>query len=108
MSASQELEKAATSYALDAVKMDKQGNKGRAITLYQKAIESLLAACSALPRIRFKQSLRAKSNRLPRTNQSPTGFRFAPGCPTRNGARSRGKRELKKPHLKAKTTAKNS
>jgi SpoVK/Ycf46/Vps4 family AAA+-type ATPase len=49
MSASQELEKAATSYALDAVKMDRQGNKGRAITLYQKAIESLLQLVQLYP-----------------------------------------------------------
>lgn len=49
MSASQELERAATAYALDAVKMDKQGNKGRAITLYQKAIESLLQLVQLYP-----------------------------------------------------------
>ena len=49
MSASQELERAATSHALDAVKMDKQGNKGRAITLYQKAIESLLQLVQLYP-----------------------------------------------------------
>src|SRR3989304_1979536 len=49
MSASQELEKAATSYALDAVKFDKQGQKGRAITLYQKAIESLLQLVQLYP-----------------------------------------------------------
>ncbi len=49
MSASQELERSATSYALDAVKMDKQGNKGRAITLYQKAIESLLQLVQLYP-----------------------------------------------------------
>jgi len=49
MSASQELEKAATAYALDAVKFDKQGNKGRAITLYQKAIESLLQLVQLYP-----------------------------------------------------------
>ncbi|MFB3888543.1 MAG: AAA family ATPase [Candidatus Bathyarchaeia archaeon] len=49
MSASQELEKAATAFALDAVKMDKQGNKGRAITLYQKAIESLLQLVQLYP-----------------------------------------------------------
>jgi SpoVK/Ycf46/Vps4 family AAA+-type ATPase len=49
MSASHELEKSATSYALDAVKMDKQGNKGRAITLYQKAIESLLTLVQLYP-----------------------------------------------------------
>ncbi len=34
---------------LDAVKMDKQGNKGRAITLYQKAIESLLQLVQLYP-----------------------------------------------------------
>ena len=49
MSASQELEQAATAYALDAVKVDKQGAKGRAITLYQKAIESLLQLVQLYP-----------------------------------------------------------
>jgi SpoVK/Ycf46/Vps4 family AAA+-type ATPase len=49
MSASHELEKAATAYALDAVRMDKQGQKGRAITLYQKAIESLLQLVQLYP-----------------------------------------------------------
>ncbi len=49
MSASHELEKAATTYALDAVRLDKQGAKGRAITLYQKAIESLLQLVQLYP-----------------------------------------------------------
>ena len=49
MSASSELEKAATGYALEAVKVDKQGSKGRAITLYQKAIESLLQLVQLYP-----------------------------------------------------------
>lgn len=49
MSASHELEKAATTYALDAVKMDKAGQKGRAITLYQKAIENLLQLVQLYP-----------------------------------------------------------
>jgi len=49
MSASQELEQAAKAYALDAVRLDKQGAKGRAITLYQKAIESLLQLVQLYP-----------------------------------------------------------
>ena len=49
MSASQELEKAATTYALDAVRLDKQGAKGRAIALYQKAIENLLQLVQLYP-----------------------------------------------------------
>jgi SpoVK/Ycf46/Vps4 family AAA+-type ATPase len=49
MSASQELEKAATQFALDAVRLDKQGAKGQAITLYQKAIESLLQLVQLYP-----------------------------------------------------------
>jgi SpoVK/Ycf46/Vps4 family AAA+-type ATPase len=49
MSASQELEKAATAYALDAVRLDKQGAKGKAIALYQKAIESLLQLVQLYP-----------------------------------------------------------
>jgi SpoVK/Ycf46/Vps4 family AAA+-type ATPase len=49
MSASSELEKAATAYALDAVRLDKQGQKGRAITLYQKAIEALLQLVQLYP-----------------------------------------------------------
>jgi len=49
VSASHELEKAATAYASDAVRMDNQGQKGRAITLYQKAIESLLQLVQLYP-----------------------------------------------------------
>jgi SpoVK/Ycf46/Vps4 family AAA+-type ATPase len=49
LSASHELEKAATAYALDAVRLDKQGAKGRAITMYQKAIESLLQLVQLYP-----------------------------------------------------------
>ena len=49
MSASHELEKNATNYALEAVRLDKQGAKGRAITLYQKAIESLLQLVQLYP-----------------------------------------------------------
>ena len=49
MSASSELEISATPYALDAVRLDKQGQKGRAITLYQKAIESLLQLVQLYP-----------------------------------------------------------
>ena len=49
MSASQELEKSATAFALDAVRLDKQGAKGQAITLYQKALESLLQLVQLYP-----------------------------------------------------------
>jgi SpoVK/Ycf46/Vps4 family AAA+-type ATPase len=49
MSASQELEKAATNFALEAVRLDKQGSKGMAITMYQKAIESLLQLVQLYP-----------------------------------------------------------
>ncbi len=49
MSASQELEKNATTYALEAVRLDKQGSKGMAITMYQKAIESLLQLTQLYP-----------------------------------------------------------
>ncbi|MFQ6073814.1 MAG: AAA family ATPase, partial [Candidatus Bathyarchaeia archaeon] len=49
MSASQELEKAATSYAREAVRLDKQGAKGMAITMYQKAIETLLKLAQLYP-----------------------------------------------------------
>ena len=76
MSASHELEKAATAYALDAVRMDKQGQKGRAITLYQKAIESLLQLCTIIPGIRFKQSLRSTRYSVSGTYQSLTRSGF--------------------------------
>jgi len=49
MSASQELEKSATNFALEAVRLDKQGAKGMAITTYQKAIESLLQLVQLYP-----------------------------------------------------------
>ena len=49
MSASQELEKAATNYASEAVRLDKQGSRGMAITMYQKAIETLLRIVQLYP-----------------------------------------------------------
>ena len=49
VSASQELEKDATNFALEAVRLDKQGSKGMAITMYQKAIESLLQLVQLYP-----------------------------------------------------------
>ena len=49
MEASQELEKSATNYALEAVRLDKQGAKGMAITMYQKAIETLLKLVQLYP-----------------------------------------------------------
>jgi len=49
MEASQELEKSATNCALEAVRLDKQGSRGMAITMYQKAIESLLRLVHLYP-----------------------------------------------------------
>jgi len=49
MSASHELEKLATNYAIEAVRLDKQGAKGMAITMYQKAIENLLKLVQLYP-----------------------------------------------------------
>lgn len=49
MSASQELEKNATNYASEAVRLDKQGSRGMAITMYQKSIESLLHLVQLYP-----------------------------------------------------------
>jgi len=49
LSASSELEKSATNYAIEAVRLDKQGSKGMAITMYQKAIETLLKLVQLYP-----------------------------------------------------------
>jgi len=49
MSASHTLEKTATSYALEAVRLDKQGARGMAITMYQRAIETLLKLVQLYP-----------------------------------------------------------
>ena len=49
MSASQELEHAATKYALEAVRLDKQGSRGMAITMYQKGISTLLKLVRLYP-----------------------------------------------------------
>ena len=49
MSASQELEKNATNYASEAVRLDKQGSRGMAITMYQKSIGSLLQLVQLYP-----------------------------------------------------------
>jgi SpoVK/Ycf46/Vps4 family AAA+-type ATPase len=42
MSAAEELEKSATSYACEAIRLDRQGARGMAITTYQRAVEILL------------------------------------------------------------------
>ncbi len=49
MNASQEFEKSATNYALEAVRLDKQGSRGMAITMYQRAIETLLKLVQLYP-----------------------------------------------------------
>ncbi|MFA5365288.1 MAG: AAA family ATPase [Candidatus Bathyarchaeia archaeon] len=49
MSASEELEQAATKYALEAVRLDRQGSKGMAITMYQKGISTLLKLVRLYP-----------------------------------------------------------
>jgi len=43
------MEKAATNYAIEAVRLDKQGSKGMAITMYQRAIETLLKLVQLYP-----------------------------------------------------------
>jgi len=49
MDAPQELENSATNYALEAVRLDKQGSRGMAITMYQKTIEILLKLVQLYP-----------------------------------------------------------
>lgn len=49
LSASSELEKSATNYAIEAVRLDKQNSKGMAITMYQKTIETLLKLVQLYP-----------------------------------------------------------
>ncbi len=49
MSASQELERAATNSANEAVRLDRQGSKGMAITMYQKSIATLLKLVQLYP-----------------------------------------------------------
>lgn len=49
MSASQELEKVATNHAIEAIRLDKQGSRGMAITMYQKSIETLLKLVRLYP-----------------------------------------------------------
>ena len=55
MSASQELEKDATNFALEAVRLDKQGSTGMAMTTYQKAIGSLLKLVKLYPEYSLNQ-----------------------------------------------------
>jgi len=49
MSAYQELEKAATAQAMEAIRLDRQGSRGMAITMYQRAIETLLKLVHLYP-----------------------------------------------------------
>ncbi|MGD8566256.1 MAG: AAA family ATPase [Candidatus Bathyarchaeota archaeon] len=53
--APQELEKSATNYALEAVRLDKQGSRGMAVTMYQKAIETLLKLVQLYPEYRLNE-----------------------------------------------------
>jgi hypothetical protein len=57
MSASEELEQAATKYALEAVRLDRQGSKGMAITMYQKGISTLLKLVRLYPNYGFWNSV---------------------------------------------------
>lgn len=49
MEAYQELERSATNYALEAVRLDRAGSRGIAITFYQRAIECLLKLVQLYP-----------------------------------------------------------
>jgi len=83
MSASQELEKNATNNALEAVRLDKQGSKGMAITMYQKAIESLLQLTQLYPEyglnkvyiqraIAYQERIKALQGAVMRIEAKPT------------------------------------
>ena len=50
MDAPEELEKSATNYALEAIRLDKQRSRGMAVTMYQKAIETLLKLVQLYPK----------------------------------------------------------
>jgi SpoVK/Ycf46/Vps4 family AAA+-type ATPase len=49
MDAPQQIEKAAKDYASEAIRLDKQNSKGMAITMYQRAIETLLKLVQLYP-----------------------------------------------------------
>ncbi|MGA3192958.1 MAG: AAA family ATPase [Candidatus Bathyarchaeia archaeon] len=89
MSASQELEKAATNYALEAVRLDKQGSKGMAITMYQKAIESLLQLVQLYPEYSlnkvYVQRAIAYQERIKAIQGAVITFREQPHVEARNG-----------------------
>jgi len=88
MSASSELEKSATNYALEAVRLDKQGSKGMAITMYQKAIESLLQLVQLYPEYSlnkvYVQRAIAYQERI-KAMQGAVGPREMPNLETKNG-----------------------
>jgi SpoVK/Ycf46/Vps4 family AAA+-type ATPase len=88
VSASSELEKSATNYALEAVRLDKQGSKGMAITMYQKAIESLLQLVQLYPEYSlnkvYVQRAIAYQERI-KAIQGAVGPREMPHLETKNG-----------------------
>jgi SpoVK/Ycf46/Vps4 family AAA+-type ATPase len=88
MSASSELEKSATNYALEAVRLDKQGSKGMAITMYQKAIESLLQLVQLYPEYSlnkvYVQRAIAYQERI-KAIQGAVSPREMPSLETKNG-----------------------
>ena len=61
MSEPKELEKIATAYASDAVQFEKQGEKEKAILLYQKAIDSLNQLVQRYPKYGFSKIYNERS-----------------------------------------------
>lgn len=68
MDAPQELEQSASTYASEAVRLDKQGSRGMAITMYQRAIETLLKLGQLYPEYKlnkvYVQRARAYQQRI--------------------------------------------
>jgi tetratricopeptide (TPR) repeat protein len=62
MNEPQELEKTATAYVANAVESEKQGETGKAISLYQKAIECLNQLVERYPKYGFSKLYRDRAN----------------------------------------------
>ena len=93
--APQELEKSASRYASDAIKQDSQGDRGMAITNYQKATESLLKLQRLYPDSQlnkiYADRMRSYQNRIRLLQStSPTDVESSASpeeqgvCPTNN------------------------
>ncbi|MFW6116959.1 MAG: AAA family ATPase [Thermoproteota archaeon] len=95
MGAPQELEQSASKYASEAVRLDQQGSRGMAITMYQRTIETLLKLAHLYPDYNlnqvYVQRARAYQKRIEALQGNARSIK--PQTPTQNKVETQPKTE---------------